>query len=76
MKIIDTAKTKLLSFAVVAIASVAATSLATTLLMKADVAPILQVFFYVGIVSYYIALSVGLVNIKTEKQPEQLELAF
>lgn len=76
MKIVDTTKTKLMSFSVITVALFVATSLATTIFMKAGISPQLQVFLYLGIFSYYLALSVALVSLKTKAQPEQLELAF
>lgn len=76
MKIIDTTKTKLMSFSVITIALFVATSLATTIFIKAGIPSQLQVFLYLGIFSYYLALSIALVSIKTKAQPEQLKLAF
>ncbi len=74
MKIIDTTKTKLMSYLVITIAGIASASLATVLLMETNTSLPIQVISYVGITLYYIALSVSLIKIRTSQQPEQLEL--
>ncbi|RMN10871.1 hypothetical protein ALQ65_00997 [Pseudomonas syringae pv. coriandricola] len=76
MKIIDTTKTKSLSFTVIALAAIASSILSTILFMKANIPLETQVILYAVIMSYYVALSLGLSKVKAKELPEQLEIAF
>ncbi|KOP53083.1 hypothetical protein OX88_21590 [Pseudomonas coronafaciens pv. porri] len=76
MKIIDTTKTKSMSFTVIALAAIASSILSTILFMTSSLTLETQVILYAVVMGYYVALSLGLSKVKTKDLPEQLELAF
>jgi hypothetical protein len=76
MKIIDTTKTKIMSFTVIALAAIVSSILSTILFMNANLPLESQILLYAVVIGYYIALSLGLSKVKAKDLPEQLELAL